>query len=177
MTATKPILVVLFLLLSVSGCARSKPLEKGSPVELRCDAIQFAPPEGMTKFAVEVALPAAPRHSALQTSRQLDTNGHSMLFAKTGLWFRGTSAMTISIKKGPSNARLEWGGTGGRAVMTPSNCRGEGEGWQTLIGGYWTEHPACLTLEVSSDGTNQEALIGVGLACPGQVSPPFPSDM
>jgi hypothetical protein len=122
-----------------------------------------------------VGLPISPGYPALQTA--LSGNGALRLFAKTGLVIRpGTEFELIVPARFISRLSIGWGnpGTPSHRVVV-NNCPKAGSGWLAYPGGYWIDHPACVSIIVRAGSKQQLVHIGVGKACPGQRPPQGPS--
>jgi hypothetical protein len=122
-----------------------------------------------------VALPASPGSPALQTS--LSGNGPLRLFAKTALLIKpGTTFQLIVPGRFASRLSIGWGapGTPSHRVLV-GNCGSTGGGWLAYAGGYWIDHPACVSIIVRAGAKQEQVDIGVGTACPGQRPPEGPS--
>jgi hypothetical protein len=124
-----------------------------------------------------VALPASPRSAALQTSLSGDGNGPLRLFAKTALLIKpGTTFELVVPSRFTSRLSIGWGapGTPSHRVLV-GNCGSTGGGWLAYAGGYWIDHPACVSIIVRAGAKQEQVDIGVGTACPGQRPPEGPS--
>jgi len=125
-----------------------------------------------------VALPVSPGYPALGTSLSGDGNGPLRLFAKTGLVIRpGTRFELIISARFTSRLRIGWGmpGTPSNRVVVDDCANTGGRGWLAYAGGYWIDHPACVSIIVSVGGKQQQVHIGIGTACPGQRPPQGPT--
>ena len=125
-----------------------------------------------------VALPISPRYPALGTARSGDGNGPLRLFAKTGLVIRpGTRFELIVPARFTSRLRIGWGkpGTPSQRVVVDDCANTGGRRWLAYAGGYWIDHPACVSIIVSVGGKQQQVHIGIGTACPGQRPPQEPT--
>ena len=125
-----------------------------------------------------VALPISPGYPALGTSLSGDGNGPLRLFAKTGLVIRpGTRFELIVPARFTSRLRIGWGkpGTPSHRVVVDDCANTDGRGWLAYAGGYWIDHPACVSIIVSVGGKQQQVHIGIGTACPGQRPPQGPT--
>ena len=125
-----------------------------------------------------VALPVSPGYTALGTSLSGDGNGPLRLFAKTGLVIRpGTRFELIVPARFTRRLRIGWGnpGTPSRRVAVDGCAGTGGRGWLAYAGGYWIDHPACVSIIVSVGGKQQQVHIGIGTACPGQRPPQEPT--
>jgi hypothetical protein len=122
-----------------------------------------------------VALPISPGYPALQTSLSGDGHRALRLFAKTGLFFRPGATFELIVPAGfTSRLSIGWGTPSHRVVVR--NCANPGGGgWLALVGGYWSDYPACVPIIVKAGGKQQQVHIGVGKACPGQRPPQGPS--
>lgn len=123
-----------------------------------------------------VALPVSPGYPALQTWR---TEASPRLFAKTGLFVRPGARLTVSV---PSNQAqrpyIGWGNPAkslSREVVVPA-CPGPAHQWLAWPGGYWIEHPACVSVVVHTDSRQRTVRIGLGTPCPGQRPPQPPTE-
>lgn len=138
------------------------------------------PPPSFQIVLGVVALPTSPRHPALGTSLTGDGNSRPRLFAKTGLIVKaGTTFELIVPPLAADHLSIGWGG----APATPSgrvlihNCaKTSASGWLAYAGGYWIDHPACVTLIVDARGQQEQQRIGLGTPCPGQQPPQDSSD-
>jgi hypothetical protein len=128
-----------------------------------------------------VALPTAPNHETLQTSRT-GMHGRLRLFAKTGLVIKPHTRFELVLgARQRRRMAISWGNADtspprGRLIV--NDCgRGEttGSKWLVYAGGYYVSHPACLPLVVVAGGRRQRVRIGVGAPCPGQRPPAGPS--
>ena len=125
-----------------------------------------------------VALPVSPGYPALGTSLSGDGNGPLRLFAKTGLVIRpGTRFELIVPARFTSRLRIGWGkpGTPSQRVVVDDCANTGGPRWLAYAGGYWIDHPACVSIIVSVGGKQQQVHIGIGTACPGQRPPQEPT--
>ena len=125
-----------------------------------------------------VALPVSPGYPALGTSLSGDGNGPLRLFAKTGLVIRpGTRFELIVPARFTSRLRIGWGkpGTPSQRVVVDDCANTGGRRWLAYAGGYWIDHPACVSIIVSVGGKQQQVHIGIGTACPGQRPPQEPT--
>ena len=125
-----------------------------------------------------VALPVSPGYPALGTSLSGDGNGPLRLFAKTGLVIRpGTRFELIVPARFTSRLRIGWGkpGTPSQRVVVDDCASTGGPRWLAYAGGYWIDHPACVSIIVSVGGKQQQVHIGIGTACPGQRPPQEPT--
>jgi len=125
-----------------------------------------------------VALPVSPGYPALGTSLSGDGNGPLRLFAKTGLVIRpGTRFELIVPARFTSRLRIGWGkpGTPSQRVVVDDCANTGGPRWLAYAGGYWIDHPACVSIIVSVGGKQQQVHIGIGTACPGQQPPQGPT--
>jgi hypothetical protein len=125
-----------------------------------------------------VALPISPGYPALGTSLSGDGNGPLRLFAKTGLVIRpGTRFELIVPARFTSRLRIGWGkpGTPSQRVVVDDCANTGGRRWLAYAGGYWIDHPACVSIIVSVGGKQQQVHIGIGTACPGQRPPQEPT--
>ena len=125
-----------------------------------------------------VALPVSPGYPALGTSLSGDGNGPLRLFAKTGLVIRpGTRFELIVPARFTSRLRIGWGkpGTPSQRVVVNDCANTGGPRWLAYAGGYWIDHPACVSIIVSVGGKQQQVHIGIGTACPGQRPPQEPT--
>lgn len=125
-----------------------------------------------------VALPVSPGYPALGTSLSGDGNGPLRLFAKTGLVIRpGTRFELIVPARFTSRLRIGWGkpGTPSHRVVVDDCANTGGRRWLAYAGGYWIDHPACVSIIVSVGGKQQQVHIGIGTACPGQRPPQEPT--
>jgi len=125
-----------------------------------------------------VALPVSPGYPALGTSLSGDGNGPLRLFAKTGLVIRpGTRFELIVPARFTSRLRIGWGkpGTPSQRVVVDDCANTGGPRWLAYAGGYWIDHPACVSIIVSAGGKQQQVHIGIGTACPGQRPPQEPT--
>ena len=125
-----------------------------------------------------VALPVSPGYPALGTSLSGDDNGPLRLFAKTGLVIRpGTRFELIVPARFTSRLRIGWGkpGTPSQRVVVDDCANTGGRRWLAYAGGYWIDHPACVSIIVSVGGKQQQVHIGIGTACPGQRPPQEPT--
>jgi len=125
-----------------------------------------------------VALPVSPGYPALGTSLSGDGNGPLRLFAKTGLVIRpGTRFELIVPARFTSRLRIGWGkpGTPSQRVVVDDCANTGGRRWLAYAGGYWIDHPACVSIIVSAGGKQQQVHIGIGTACPGQRPPQEPT--
>ena len=125
-----------------------------------------------------VALPVSPGYPALGTSLSGDGNGPLRLFAKTGLVIRpGTRFELIVPARFTSRLRIGWGnpGTPSKRVLVDDCANTGGRRWLAYAGGYWIDHPACVSIIVSVGGNQQQVHIGIGTACPGQQPPQGPT--
>jgi len=119
-----------------------------------------------------VALPVSPGYPALQTFL---TNGPHRLFAKTGLIIRpGTTFELVVPGRFSSRLSIGWQTPSRRVVVSGCASPGGG-GWLAFVGGYWIDHPACVSIIVRAGGRQQQVPIGLGKACPGQRPPQGPS--
>lgn len=134
-----------------------------------------APPEDYTVVHGAVALPAAPRHAALQAA---PAGGPPRLFAKTGLVVRAGATVELSVPPSVgSHVGIGWAnGPAGpsRRFVVPGCPDLRGTSWLAYPGGYWADEPLCLPLDVRVGGETERVEIGVGTACPGQAAPPAP---
>jgi len=124
------------------------------------------------------ALPLSPGYPALGTSLSGDGNGPLRLFAKTGLVIRpGTRFELIVPARFTSRLRIGWGkpGTPSQRVVVNDCANTGGRRWLAYAGGYWIDHPACVSIIVSVGGKQQQVHIGIGTACPGQRPPQEPT--
>lgn len=125
-----------------------------------------------------VALPTSLRYSALQTALTSDA-GPLRLFAKTGLAIRtGTTFELVVPAEYGDRLGIGWGGAPSAPTsrFTVADCANPGgTGWLAYAGGYWIDHPACVTLIVKAGGKQQTVHIGIGTACPGQLPPQGPT--
>jgi hypothetical protein len=119
-----------------------------------------------------VTLPVSPGYPALQTAL---TRGPQRLFAKRGLVIRpGVTFELIVPARFASRLSIGWDVPGRRVVV--SGCaRPHAGGWLGFVGGYWIDHPACVSIIVRADRRQQQVPIGLGKACPGQRPPQGPS--
>lgn len=121
-----------------------------------------------------VQLPTAKATRALPVGR---TEGPSVrYFAKRGLLIKPGATFTLRIVDPEAlDAGLGWGNPAefGR-TMTVDGCHGShgDKRWLVYAGGYETNRPGCLTVEVATPRARQRVQIGVGEACPGQDGPP-----
>jgi hypothetical protein len=126
-----------------------------------------------------VALPVSPASPALGTALTGDGNGPKRLFAKTGLVFKaGTTFELVVPAEFSDRLSIGWGGAPSAPSrrLIVSNCANRGgAGWLAYPGGYWVDHPACVSLIVKAGSKQQQVHIGVGTACPGQRPPQGPS--
>jgi hypothetical protein len=125
-----------------------------------------------------VALPVSPGYPALGTSLSGDGIGPLRLFAKTGLVIRpGTRFELIVPARFTSRLRIGWGkpGTPSQRVVVDDCANTGGRRWLAYAGGYWIDHPACVSIIVSVGGKQQQVHIGIGTACPGQRPPQEPT--
>ena len=83
---------------------------------------------------------------------------------------RPASATTSSAA--PGETVLDCDSLIGRSAR---NCASAGGGWLAYAGGYWIDHPACVSIIVRAGARQQQVDIGVGTACPGQRPPAEPS--
>jgi len=184
--------------LALSGCTpdsqptRSEGSSHGTPsrtsgaapshsVLLDCgDFIGAHPPvRGLQVILGVVALPTSAAGPALQTALTGDQPSSPRLFAKTGLLIKaGTDFQIVVPARAGDRLGIGWGSaaTPSQAVVV-HHCADEGlpGRWLAYAGGYWLDHPACVTLQVQTADRRQSVDIGLGTACPGQRPPPQPS--
>lgn len=145
------------------------------------NAIDNQPPPHDWKVVLGVvALPTSPRSAALQTGLTGDPVPALRLFAKAGLVIRaGATFELIAPSLGGDRVGIGWAGepsTPSRRVRVV-NCNDYGgTGLLAYPGGYWLDHPACISLTVRSETRQQQVAIGLGTPCPGQRPPQGPSD-
>jgi len=124
-----------------------------------------------------VALSASPRSAALQAARDPSEPSATRYFAKDGLLVRAGASFDLVVPPNAGyRASVGWGGellirTRHLRVFCPHERTPSA--WQSYVGGYWTDRPACLRLLVHAHGKQQLVRIGVGTPCPGQ-RPPSP---
>jgi hypothetical protein len=149
-------------------------------VPLNCgDYIGAHPPvPGLKVVLGVVALPTSSAGPALQTARTADPS-LPRLFAKTGLLIKaGTDFKIVVPARADDRLGIGWGSaaTPGKAVVV-RHCSDVGlpSRWVAYAGGYWLQHPACVTLRVRTATRAQSVHLGLGTPCPGQAPPPKPS--
>jgi hypothetical protein len=193
LATTAVAVVVAVVLLAVAGSSHPAPHPQGSgPASssgpprpsrqhgwrLPCDQTvgTQAPERTMHIVLGAVGLPGRPGESrALQAGRD-----GARLFAKSGLWVRSGARFQLIV---PTALRdrltMTWGNAGegnhGDVMIDPA-CRAGSARWVNYIGGYWVRHPICATLIVASDGRRRRVRIGIGVGCPGQRPPAFPTE-
>jgi hypothetical protein len=148
---------------------------------LRCDdAIEYveAVPKEYGIIGDAAALPTAQSASlALQTSEHGSWDRASRLFAKSGLLVRVDRPFELVVPEAfHDRVALAWGNSGAltHRLMVPA-CPAEA-GWLAFAGGIAVADPECITLEVVTESGVETFKMGVGEACPGQDSAPYPSD-
>jgi len=159
-----------------TGPARLLPGESALACDDYIDNNAQAPP--LQVVLGVVALPVSPGYPALGTSLSGDGNGPLRLFAKTGLVIRpGTRFELIVPARFTSRLRIGWGkpGTPSQRVVVDDCANTGGPRWLAYAGGYWIDHPACVSIIVSVGGKQQQVHIGIGTACPGQRPPQEPT--
>jgi hypothetical protein len=135
----------------------------------------------MTTVLDVVALPASPRlRRALQTARTGSRNPEDRLFAKWGLLVRAGARFQLIVPPGlRGRLSIGWGnaneGHVGSAISVPGCHGSKSQKWLAFAGGYWVNKPLCGALIVRTRGIQRRVQIGVGRACPGQLSPPQPT--
>ncbi len=149
--------------------------------QLDCgDYVGTEPPgEDLQVVLGVVALPTRSVGPALGTSATGDSS-LPRLFAKTGLLVKAGVDVQISVSTHRAGDRLGigWGsGATPSQVVAIHHCVDVGHsGWLAFAGGYWLDHPACVTLRVRSAGQDQYVDIGLGAPCRGQRPPQKPYD-
>lgn len=138
------------------------------------------PPTGYRVVLGVVALPAAPKWPALQTSRSGLNNHAERLFAKGALIIRAGSRSQLVVPAGlTGRLSIGWATTvPQRHRVIVDNCRPRGgshSGWLAYAGGFWLPHPACVSLLVEAHSLEQRVPIGLGTPCAGQKPPQGPT--
>lgn len=136
------------------------------------------PVAGLKVVLGVVALPTSAAGPALQTAL-VGESSMPRLFAKTGLLIKaGTDFQIIVPARAGDRLGIGWGSaaTPSKAVVV-RHCPDEGlpVRWLAYAGGYWLDHPACVTLQVRTATKQESVHIGLGTPCPGQRPPPPPS--
>ncbi len=172
---------------SVATGSRTAPVPGGvvsSPARSRvvgcADAIDRSnPPPWFTVVLGVVALPVSPRSPALGTGPSGKSAPTPRLFAKRGLWVQTGARVQLSVPAGaPDGLRIGWGrpSTLNRAVAV--DCADPGRpGWVGFPGGYWLDHPGCVSLTVAARGLTRPVRIGSASPAPGRNrhrNQPFP---
>src|SRR5262245_588811 len=152
----------------------------GDSARLQCgEYIGAHPPvRGLKVVLGVVALPTSGSGPALGTALTKDS-AFPRLFAKTGLLIKEGASFRIIIPAGSGDRiGIGWGSpaTPSRTVVV-RHCRAVGlpSRWMAYAGGYWLDHPACVTMQIRTGGRQKVVHIGVGTPCPGQRPPPNPS--
>jgi hypothetical protein len=166
---------------------QSRPTESASAaadagVQLPCKqyAVVPSPPPDYTIVGDAVALPASPRHAALQTSRGSTPIGAPALFAKSGLIVRAGALVDLVLPADAgSRLLMGWGSPGipSRHIIDP-RCQTTAGGtvqWLTFPGGFYLPRAACFRLDVRVGGSVHRLQIGAGRPCAGQAAPPRPN--
>ena len=139
-----------------------------------------APTPDYTIVLGVVAMPTAPRSSALQTGTWGSPDPATRLFAKAGLLIRTGRRFVLAIPPAWAG-RLRIGWANGPARPGPGlvvNCHsypGDRSGWLAYPGGFWLRHPACVPLLIKTGTRSQRVHIGLGTPCPGQRPPAGPT--
>ncbi len=186
-------------MLTITGCTTgSQPphpggSSQGSPpvtsgtapthsVQLDCGEYIDAhrPVRGIQVVLGVVALPTSSAGPALGTARTGDPSV-PRLFAKTGLLIKaGTDFRIVVPARAGDRLGIGWGSpaTPNKTVVV-SHCPRERlpSRWLAYAGGYWLDHPACVTVQVRTATQSQSVHLGLGAPCPGQAPPPEPSAM
>ena len=133
------------------------------------------PPADYAVIEDALGLPASPGHAALQAA---SSGGSPRLFAKTGLVVRAGIASEIDVPDAvEQHAGVGWNNgpaVPSRRFAVPGCPDLRGTGWLAYPGGFWTDEPLCLPLDVRVGDQVRRVQIGVGTACPGQAAPPSP---
>jgi len=146
---------------------------------LSCSSLIFthAPPPDHQVLLGVVGLPAAPRAAALQTGPYGPPGPR--LFAKDGLDFKAEVRFELRITGAAADhVGIGWGNTTDtptRRLIVPACPPHNDSQWLTFAGGYWLDHPDCITVRASTARAAATVRIGVGTACPGQLPPQGPS--
>lgn len=163
-----------------STASSPRPAIAGSST-VRCGSYidRQAPAPDLEVVLGSVALPTAPKASALQTAPSGEPQPALRLYAKTGLAVRSGARIEIEVPAGMRNRlAIGWGG----APSTPSwliriRCPPVAGRpvWYAYAGGYWLPRTGCLSLIVRVNGREQRVHVGLGTPCPGQQPPQGPS--
>ena len=186
--------VLCILALLCAGCSDTKDHSIGDSVavvregddnailastELPCSGASATPPSDFTVLFDAVALPTSDSYpNALQTSLS-GTSGQTRLFAKTGLWYKPSQSLEISV---PTELHDElsigWASPPDPSwrVATPVCSGFLADQWIAVPGGYWVERPICAAVLIRVGERERTVTIGLGRACPGQAPPAGPSD-
>ncbi len=117
-----------------------------------------------------VGLATSPHGPAIQTGLTGDRDPSRRLFAKTGLIIRAGARFTLTVPAGsPGGLGIGCGNSARphRDVVIAGCPDVEHTGWLSYPGGFWINHPACVSLVVRAGGRTQQVHIGLGVACPG----------
>ena len=165
---------------SGSASRTSGATPRGS-VLLDCgDDIGAHPPDSRLQVILGVvALPTSAAGPALQTAPTGGQPSSPRLFAKTGLLIKaGTDFQLVVPARAADRFGIGWGSaaTPSQAVVV-HHCADDGQpsSWLAYAGGYWLDHPACVTVQIRTAERRQSVEIGLGTPCPGQRPPSQPS--
>lgn len=184
-------MAVSLLVGCLGACGGSRATSSPRPKAGKADAIRLLPcretigaqpPEQDMSVALGVvALPASPHlRRALQTALTGSPDPAARLFAKWGLVVRAGARFDLIVpKRLRDRLSIGWGNAGeghvGSTISVPG-CRGRrGHKWLDFAGGYWVHSTICAPLIVNAHGRRRRVWIGIGRACPGQLSPPQPT--
>lgn len=148
---------------------------------LPCDeTIGTVPPPSYMKVVLGVvALPASPKAPALQTERTGSTARPDRLFAKTGLVVRaGAHFQVIVPAKLSRRLALGWGNSAPsahRVVVKGCKAKGNHKRWLDYAGGFFVQHPACVSVVVKAGKRERRIRVGLGTPCHGQRRPQGPT--
>jgi hypothetical protein len=170
--------------LTLSGCTTdSQPKHPGGlsrasrSVPLNCgDYIGTHPPVPGRKVVLGVvALPTSSAGPALRTARTADPS-LPRLFAKTGLLIKsGTYFEIVVAARADDRLGIGWGSaaTPGKAVVVRNRSDvGLPGRWIAYAGGYWLQHPACVTLRVRTATQAQSVHLGLANHAPDRLLHP-----
>jgi hypothetical protein len=163
------------------GHHKSQVVSQRSP-SLACDqSIDTRPPlPDYTVLLGVVALPIAPKATALQTATSGLSDPSARLFSKAGLQIKTGTRFELAVPRAwAGRVRFFWGNAPARPVpRLVVSCHpypGDPSGWLAYPGGFWLPHPACVPLVIKTGTRSQRVQIGIGTPCPGQRPPRAPT--
>lgn len=151
----------MLLLLSCSSLAQPDPV----PCQESTSRVDNIPPH-LTVLADSVALPLG---LALELNEAPPVEGGSLgFFAKQGLLVRTNDLVTLSIVgDSQGTAEIGWGAPADPTDRVSVGACGIDE-WWVFSGGYWSDQPICVELDVEISGEIQTVFVGLGLECPSE---------